>query len=234
MARHLEHTFDQAQTQIGTPYYLSPELCRNEAYGPKSDMWELGVVMYEILSFKRPFEASNILALVNSITTGEPGPIPTYALSFLNDASCLLWFIYTCVVVGTSEYSFDLRALVNCLLAKEYQQRPSVNTTLILPFLRPHIKTHLQSLRSTKKKKRSSSTTSPPPADIPDLDEMNQQQSSSTTPASAFSSSSKHVYHCGKCGKAFNTGERYKKAQMFLLLLRNCFLAFCLVQVCGG
>jgi serine/threonine protein kinase len=109
--------------------------------------------------------------------------------------------------VPDREYSFDLRALVNCLLAKEYQQRPSVNTTLILPFLRPYIKTHLQSLRSTNKKQSSSSTStsSPPPPEIPDLDDLNNAETSS--PPSS-SSSAKHVYHCGKCGKPFNTGER--------------------------
>jgi len=56
VARSLEHTLDQAQTQIGTPYYLSPEICRSQPYNHKSDMWALGVVVYELATLKRPFE----------------------------------------------------------------------------------------------------------------------------------------------------------------------------------
>lgn len=43
VARRLGGTAELAMTQIGTPYYLSPELARGKPYGRKSDMWALGV-----------------------------------------------------------------------------------------------------------------------------------------------------------------------------------------------
>ena len=60
---------------IGTPYYLSPEICENKAYNNKSDVWALGCVLYETLTLKHAFEAGNmknlvlkIIRLVNSLT----------------------------------------------------------------------------------------------------------------------------------------------------------------------
>lgn len=48
-----------ARTFVGTPYYLSPEQCSDKPYNNKSDVWALGVVLYELCTLKRPFEAEN-------------------------------------------------------------------------------------------------------------------------------------------------------------------------------
>jgi NIMA (never in mitosis gene a)-related kinase len=37
-----------ASTIVGTPYYLSPELCADQPYRDKSDCWALGVLLYEV------------------------------------------------------------------------------------------------------------------------------------------------------------------------------------------
>ena len=42
IARVLQHTSDCAKTAIGTPYYLSPEICQEIPYNQKSDVWSLG------------------------------------------------------------------------------------------------------------------------------------------------------------------------------------------------
>ena len=47
VAQVLDSTAMLAQTTIGTPYYLSPEIFEDKPYGHKSDMWALGVVLYE-------------------------------------------------------------------------------------------------------------------------------------------------------------------------------------------
>lgn len=44
-----------AKTMVGTPYYLSPELCEGKPYNEKSDIWALGVVLYECCTGKYPF-----------------------------------------------------------------------------------------------------------------------------------------------------------------------------------
>ena len=43
---------------LGTPYYLSPEICANKPYNFKTDIWSLGCVLYEMASLKKPFLAS--------------------------------------------------------------------------------------------------------------------------------------------------------------------------------
>ncbi|XP_037799318.1 serine/threonine-protein kinase Nek8-like [Penaeus monodon] len=47
----------KAHTVVGTPCYLSPELCQEKPYNQKSDIWALGCVLYEMLTLKRAFEA---------------------------------------------------------------------------------------------------------------------------------------------------------------------------------
>lgn len=45
-----------AQTLVGTPYYLSPEMCEGAPYDERSDVWALGVVLYEAATYRLPFE----------------------------------------------------------------------------------------------------------------------------------------------------------------------------------
>lgn len=61
----------KAQTVVGTPYYLSPELCMGKPYNCKSDVWSLGVVLFVLLNNKMPFEASNYAALILRIVQEE-------------------------------------------------------------------------------------------------------------------------------------------------------------------
>ena len=44
-----------AQTQCGTPLYMSPEMCRGEAYDRAADVWALGCIMYELMTFDAPW-----------------------------------------------------------------------------------------------------------------------------------------------------------------------------------
>ena len=64
-----------ARTFVGTPYYLSPELCEEKPYNEKSDVWALGCVLYELCTFKHPFDATNQAALIMKIIRGRYDPI---------------------------------------------------------------------------------------------------------------------------------------------------------------
>ncbi|KAK5977286.1 Serine/threonine-protein kinase nekl-2 [Trichostrongylus colubriformis] len=57
-----------ASTVIGTPNYLSPEICEGRAYNQKSDLWSLGCVLYELIELKRAFDGENLPAIVMKIT----------------------------------------------------------------------------------------------------------------------------------------------------------------------
>lgn len=49
---------DHANTVCGTPLYFSPELCESRPYNHKADIWALGCVLYELMTFRHPFGAA--------------------------------------------------------------------------------------------------------------------------------------------------------------------------------
>ena len=59
IAKSLCSTLDKAKTFIGTPYYFSPEVIMSKPYSFKSDIWSLGVLLYEMSFLKMPFEAKS-------------------------------------------------------------------------------------------------------------------------------------------------------------------------------
>ena len=99
ISRVLEGTIDAAATVVGTPYYMSPEVCRSEPYNYKSDIWSLGCVLYECCMLKHAFESENLLGLVYKIVSDRYDPIPDM-------------------------YSQDLSFLISRLLEKSPHTRP--------------------------------------------------------------------------------------------------------------
>ncbi|HSC29315.1 MAG TPA: protein kinase, partial [Vicinamibacterales bacterium] len=62
-------------TTLGTVAYMAPELVTGGTADQRSDVWALGVVLYEILARQLPFRVENELALLQAITTGSPPPL---------------------------------------------------------------------------------------------------------------------------------------------------------------
>lgn len=59
----IHSTVELARTCIGTPYYLSPEICENRPYNNKSDIWSLGCVLYEMTTLKHPVGHYSLLVV---------------------------------------------------------------------------------------------------------------------------------------------------------------------------
>uniref|UniRef100_A0A8D2LP24 non-specific serine/threonine protein kinase n=1 Tax=Varanus komodoensis TaxID=61221 RepID=A0A8D2LP24_VARKO len=110
IARVLNSTVELARTCIGTPYYLSPEICENKPYNNKSDIWALGCVLYEMCTLKHAFEAGNMKNLVLKIISGSFPPVSVH-------------------------YSHELRCLISQLFKRNPRDRPSVNSILEKPFI---------------------------------------------------------------------------------------------------
>ena len=111
VAKVLANTAAFAHTMVGTPYYLSPELCEEKPYNVKSDVWALGCVLYELCTLKHPFDAINQGALILKIIKGTYIPI-------------------------SSTYSDELRTVVDMCLCKDYRKRFNIGAVLNRPGMR--------------------------------------------------------------------------------------------------
>nr|CAH90115.1 hypothetical protein [Pongo abelii] len=110
IARVLNNSMELARTCIGTPYYLSPEICQNKPYSNKTDIWSLGCVLYELCTLKHPFEGNNLQQLVLKICQAHFAPI-------------------------SPRFSRELHSLISQLFQVSPRDRPSINSILKRPFL---------------------------------------------------------------------------------------------------
>ncbi|KII86009.1 hypothetical protein PLICRDRAFT_114968 [Plicaturopsis crispa FD-325 SS-3] len=66
-----------ADTYVGTPYYMSPELIESKCYDSKSDIWALGCLVYELCALNPPFAEAQTQAELNIfIRNGRVPPLP--------------------------------------------------------------------------------------------------------------------------------------------------------------
>lgn len=114
IAKTLDSTLDQAQTVVGTPYYMSPEVCESKPYSYASDVWSLGCVLYEMLALRHAFDAPNILTLILKIVQQDFAPVPPH-------------------------YDTEVSSLLRMLLDKNPERRPSMEEIFAMPYIRHHM-----------------------------------------------------------------------------------------------
>lgn len=94
---------DVGSTFCGTPYYLAPELWNQAPYSKKADIWSLGVILYELMSLKKPFTGNGMRELIDRAISGKFQPLPNH-------------------------YSPALIQLCTAMLCVDPKQRPSIKT----------------------------------------------------------------------------------------------------------
>lgn len=60
---------------MGTPYYMSPEQCRaSRNVDGRADIWSLGIILYELMTGRVPFEGQSTYAIFHWICRATPRP----------------------------------------------------------------------------------------------------------------------------------------------------------------
>ncbi|KAG8463676.1 hypothetical protein KFE25_003949 [Diacronema lutheri] len=115
IAKALTAGSELATSQVGTPYYMAPEVANAQPYDVRCDVWALGVIAYELAALTRPFEASGYAELMLKVARGSYAPLPKHV-------------------------SRPLAELVRALLATRPEQRPTAAEVCARPVLQPHVR----------------------------------------------------------------------------------------------
>ncbi|XP_028922809.1 serine/threonine-protein kinase Nek6-like isoform X3 [Ornithorhynchus anatinus] len=118
VSKVMSGTLDMASTFVGTPMYLSPELCQDVPYSTKSDIWALGCLLFEMCALKPAFSATNLVSLFYKIVRGQREAVP----------GC---------------YSATLGSLLSSILHKSPEGRPSASQLLNDCFVQHHLRLFL-------------------------------------------------------------------------------------------
>lgn len=139
LAKKLDSEYAMAETCVGTPYYMSPELCQGVKYNFKSDIWAMGCVLFELLTLTRTFDATNPLNLCVKIVQGN-------------------WTME----INSEDYTPDLIKLVYECLDQDPEKRPTAEQILeqpVISLVRAELEERVATLNSTIKKPRLSTAT---------------------------------------------------------------------------
>ena len=70
---------NMAKTQTGTPFYLAPEIWRDQPYDYKCDIWSVGCIIYELCTSRPPFRGTSMKDLCHNVLTGYYLPISGFS-----------------------------------------------------------------------------------------------------------------------------------------------------------
>eukprot|EP00042_Codosiga_hollandica_P049865 m.586342 g.586342 ORF g.586342 m.586342 type:complete len:590 (+) comp57977_c0_seq1:158-1927(+) len=124
ISAQLLNTADVKHTCVGSPFYMSPEVCEDKPYGFKSDMWALGCIVYELCALSSAFGGANLMQTVKNIVHAHYPPIH-------------------------ERYSSGMRRIVSALLQPNTELRWSAAQLLADPLIRETLKRAVLTARAS-------------------------------------------------------------------------------------
>ena len=107
ISKVIDQTVQASKSFVGTPYYLSPEIVQSQPYTFSTDVWSMGVMLYEMCALRPPFDAPSLHMLSMKIVRGAFTPVST-------------------------NFSAGMRKLISDCLQVTPSRRPTVNAILKL------------------------------------------------------------------------------------------------------
>ena len=123
-SKSLNSSMEKALSLVGTPYYFSPEICNGKVYSFKSDIWSLGVTLYELCTLHVPFEGKSILEVIKKIKISDYKPI-------------------------SNKYSSSLGSLIKSMMEVDEDKRICLNDILNLDVISNRILTKEESFNTS-------------------------------------------------------------------------------------
>jgi serine/threonine protein kinase len=127
-------TLTRSGTMLGNATYMSPEQASGDKVDQRSDIWSLGILLYEMLSGSPPFQGENEQALIYAILNKNPKPITSYRKEI---PDYLERVIYKALVKDPNERYQNVQELVKDLTAKsapDIELPARENSIVVLPF----------------------------------------------------------------------------------------------------
>jgi len=128
IAKLLSSELTQTGTQIGTPWYMSPEQIRGAPLDQRADIFSFGIVFYELLVYRRPFEGE-ATTVMYKILNEPPEPVVLEENGVVDDLQALL---AKCLEKAPNDRYPDFAGILKILdrIGKQARQQDSVKALL--------------------------------------------------------------------------------------------------------
>lgn len=134
-----EHVISDALTKlteagmmVGTPYYISPEQCKGEELDHRSDIYSLGVILYELLTGTVPFRGKTLSAVIIQHATEPPPPIRPFRPEVSEQLEAVVMKALSKDrakrPATAAQFAQELNQILNATTLTETEMRPGIST----------------------------------------------------------------------------------------------------------